>query len=305
MPNGKQAFRPSFPALSIRRKQCLTDWGKMQAVASLIASDGPDSLSWNVDDLGNCVAAAQQGYSLAALQMLMPTKYWIARYGGGLADIGWPPPAGTYWEYGDYFANLAYAITEINTQTNYPSSIVLNDLKNAGAWISDFYPSKNGWNFNVMDGFLTSSMGGPAPNGAWKTDTLLTTIVNMSEYDFSVVLKANDGHVEGIGNSTQSLPAYASLDFASDHDFAGLSINVTILDPVTGASGAFFQLHLSDNFLGIGSHTWVDSQSTNTNFSIGTPIVQQAVTNLGPCYTCASVTVPVFYTSPAGLGRKV
>src|SRR5262249_43274503 len=161
---------------------------------------GPNSLAWPADSTASYATAAQQGYGLAAMQMLIPTRFWVARWGG--LPTSAPPvnnaPAGSSWGYGDYFANVFFAVVQSESQFTYPSSTVLDDLSANGGRASDFYPGRAGWNLTVVDGLQG------VPNGKWMIDTLLATVVNMSERPLSVALEAEEGSIEVVGNSTHT-----------------------------------------------------------------------------------------------------
>ena len=310
-------FEAVLTELGAQEQAILTDWGMMQAVSEAILSSGPNSLAWSTDATASYVTAAQQGYSLAAMQMLIPTqRIWVARCGG--LPTSAPPvnnaPAGSSWGYGDYFANVFFVAatsfdgTVSGDNFTYPSAAVLGDVSNNGGRVSDFYPGKAGWTVNVVDGWFDAALNAD-PFGNWQYDTLLTTIVNMSERPLLVALKAEEGSVEVIGNSTQTLAPYGTLDFASDHSH-GLRIDATITDQETGVGQAFFRLHLEidEDWLTTPppsvERIWVDSQSVSNGFVIGNPVIQPwASDTSGVGYTCGSVTVPVFF-NPAGSGQR-
>jgi len=313
---------PGFVAvlkeLGLQETAILSNWNMMEPVATAILSSGPNSLAWPPTNTAAYVSAATQGYCLAALQMLIPTQQiWVARCGG--LPTSAPPvnnaPAAASWGYQDYFANVFFVAATSYDGTigppdnfTYPSSAVIADVTNNGGRVSDFYPGRAGWNVNVVDGWLSA---GETFNGFgyWQYDTLLTTIVNMSDRTLSVALKAEEGSVAVIGNSTQTVGPYGVLDFASDHS-NGLRIDVTVTDQETGVGQAFFKLHLEideDPFTTPPPSVesiWVDSQSTSNGFAIGDAVIRPwAGDTSGIGYTCGSVTVPVFFT-PAGLEEQ-
>jgi hypothetical protein len=299
-------FEEVLDTLDAQQATILEDWGMMNTVANLILQpSGPNSLAWPTESSAAYVTAATQGYSLAAVQMLLPTQFWVSRF-GGQPTITDGAPAGSYWGYQDYYANVNCVVAQSGSKSNYPSSNVLNDVSNNGGRVADFYPARAGWNVTVVDGQIDRVAETSSAFGNWQYDTLLATIVNMSERPLSVALKAEDGSVEVIGNTTLSMSPYGFLDFAVDHDDAGLSINVTVTDQETGAGEAFFKLHLEiqDPFFTPPAveNIWVDSQSSSNGFAIGTPVIQQwatpDLTTSSSFYTCGSVTVPVFYIPP-------
>ena len=57
----------------------LQDWGMTQAVSTLtLQNGGPDSLFWPPTEFSALAQPATNGYILAALQLLWPTKFWVA-----------------------------------------------------------------------------------------------------------------------------------------------------------------------------------------------------------------------------------
>jgi hypothetical protein len=131
----------------------LSDWGKLQAMAASLVSEGPGGLYWpdNADTMNNAIP----GYVQAVMQMLLPTRYGITWYNdfeepcAGTNDPlsgSWCINVGAGTEY-----SQIYQISDAGG--NLPSSQAMNDVfgSQMQGVVSgqDFYTGTGGWNFQV------------------------------------------------------------------------------------------------------------------------------------------------------------
>jgi hypothetical protein len=126
----------------------LTDWGVMQAAIALINERGPDSLAWRVGEDARLLKAAQRGFIVSCMQMLLPAKYMIYKYFSsddapvsGVPDYAqWIQPVGSGW--------FKYWIADGTDWGLYPSAEAMqNSVWDQGVAKSDFFQCKQGWSF--------------------------------------------------------------------------------------------------------------------------------------------------------------
>ena len=278
------------------------NWDMLQAVAPLISQQvGPDSLFWSTAYCATYQNTAIQGFSLGALQMLWPTKFYVARAGLSYGDVTPPsifnkaPAGSSWWNFHSYFVGVDIFCVIVKAPSftgtmNFPSSTVIEDFLGAGGQVSNFYPSLAGCSLTVYDGVVSPLIS----FGNWQL-TLLATIVNMSEYPFNVMLAVQEGRIEGgdgTGKMTLPLGPYASVNLACDY-VNGLRIAVSIVNQNTPGPQASCLLHMSHDL-----NIWVDTvKYEGAGFTLGEAIVVPAYQGAGGGwgFTSGGVTLPVFY----------
>src|SRR5262245_4206982 len=317
------AFTDEFTTI-FENQAMLLEVGTLASEETSVFS--PDSLAWDVSN-DNIGVKAAQGFELYAIQMLAPIVLWVIRCGGvptSAIPVTNQPPAYAWWQYQDYGAHVTYMLGASNwngpwnENISYPSDDILayfapyssSNPLGLGVNLPAIYPPSNGWTLAPIDNNVFQGTYDPVNEDytwtriwpGWSYDTLLVSLVNMSERILFVTLTAQEGSVEVLGNGMQLIAPYATFDFAAAYD-SGLRIVVTVGDLATGNAGASFQLHLSHPTFGDTPSVWVDSQISIPSFPLGTvTLVQPWGDYQGKGYRCGSITVPLSCTgdfSPA------
>jgi len=290
-------FRALLTAMGNMETTILTDWGKMQATENAILSTGPDSLAWGSDLTATLETAAMPGYTISAMQMLLPAKYQIFQYqANDDSPLSGPPTdqgATTQWvqSIGNNTWNKYWIATPGNW-TEYPSDEAMQDVWGAGVAESDFFQGLAGWGFARC---YPCQFETPSPNPGVDCNGLVITITNQTPNPLTVNASPNSG--QGItvnGPSSQTLQPYGSVTFIGYYTGepgtgGGLAIDITITDPnlAGGDSVAKFTAHQNFGALAAGDVT-VDPPVIGMGYQLTSPIC-----NSGSCANAYSGTVQI------------
>jgi hypothetical protein len=252
----------------------LSDWGKLQAVYPLtkLASNDPSSLSANALAATNLLGTTTMGYSISAMQMLLPAKYQIYEYVENNQN-----PVGGIPLYAQYVSpepeNELYKKYWIADSTSWQSTpgetCMQTDIWDNGVLQKDFFNGLNGWGFArcYPAQLQLGSHPGVDCNG------LVITITNQTPNVLTVNASPNNGQgVTVNGPSSQTMQPYGSVSFVGYYT-SGLAIDITITDPdLAGAdSVASFTAHQNHCVLAAGDVT-VDPPNTSAGYQLTTPI---------------------------------
>ncbi len=150
------AFTAVHTALAQNLDAIVKDWGKLQAVAQLINSTGPNSLDLTATEDSTLAAKAGQAYGVTVLQTLMPMKWQIYRWrqtsnqapykeilGEVPSHARWVQPLGT----GLYNVYVVAA-----GRGSFPSHKCMeSDIWHAGVMPADFFTDTASWPFTIND----------------------------------------------------------------------------------------------------------------------------------------------------------
>jgi hypothetical protein len=258
----------------------LSDWGMTKATYAAILSTGPDSLAWSADATSNLVTAGITGYTISAMQMLMPAMYQIYQIqtndNSALPDV----PENTQWvqQVGESTYNKYWIATPDNWN-QFPASEAMDDhIWNVGVTYSDFFQGLAGWGFARSYPTWESSLMGTDCNG------LVITITNLTPNPLTVAASPDSGQGKIIGTSSQTLQPYGSVSFVGYYtgvpgSSGGLAIDISILDPYLSQDrrAAFFTAH--QHYCGVAAgDVWVDTQLMGLGYQLTPPIC-----NSGAC----------------------
>jgi hypothetical protein len=274
-------FEALLMAVGNMEETILTDWGKMQATYNAINSTGPDSLAWTSDLTSTLETAAMPGYTISAMQMLLPAKYQIFQYqANDDSSLSGPPStAGSTTQWVQPIGNNTwnkYWIATPGNWTEYPSDEAMQDVWGAGVAESDFFQGLAGWGFARC---YPCQLQTPTPNPGVDCNGLVITITNQTPNPLTVNASPNNGQgVTVNGPSSQTLQPYGSVSFNGYYTgepgtSGGLAIDITITDPnLAGAdSVAKFTAHQNYCALAAGD-VWVDPPVIGIGYQLTSPI---------------------------------
>jgi hypothetical protein len=263
-----QNFQALLTAMGNMEETILTDWGKMQATYSDILSTGPDSLAWDATLTANLITAAQPGYTISVMQMLLPAKYQIFQYqANDGSPISGPDSKAQWVQWIGTNTWSKYWIASPGNWNEYPSDQAMDDVWNSGASASDFFQGLAGWGFARC----YPSKQGPIPGV--DCNGLVITITNQTPNPLTVDASPNNGQgVTVNGPSSQTLQPYGSVSFVGYYTNE-LAIDITITDPNLAGAGsvASFTAHQNNCVMAAGDVT-VDQLSTSLGYQLTAPI---------------------------------
>ena len=252
----------------------LSDWGKLQAVypLTILASNDPSSLSASALGEANLQVQTLRGYSISAMQMLLPAKYQIYEYAENnqYAVQGidsWNQYVSPNRENGVY---KKFWIADSTSSQSTPSQTCMQtDIWDNGVSKDDFFNGVKGWGFARCYPLLVQ----PDSNAGVDCNGLVITITNQTPKAFTVNASPNSG--QGItvnGPSTKTLQPYGSVSFIGYYT-SGLAIDVTIMDPNLPGSDsvASFTAHQNECLLA-GADVTVDPSSASAGYQLTTPV---------------------------------
>jgi len=251
----------------------LSDWGKLQAVYPLTNLSGNDPASLSASALGeqNLLETTTKGYSISAMQMLLPVKYQIYVYAeNNQNSVDGIPPYAQYVspepENGVY---KKYWIADSTSWQSTPSETCMNtDIWGNGVLQEDFFNGVKGWGFARCYPFQVQ----PGSNPGVDCNGLVITITNQTPNALTVNASPNNGQgVTVNGPSSQTMQPYGSVTFIGYY-VSGLAIDITITDPNLGTdSVAKFTAHQHLCGMAAGDVS-VDPPSTSMGYKLTSPI---------------------------------
>lgn len=273
------AFEEVLTTLGQQETAILQDWGKLQATGRLTVSTGPDSLAVSVDNAG-LLSAARKGYTLTAMQQLLPVNYHIRRSVGQPNGGGFPID-GSSGEWQEISAtvtsntlllpiwNLYRIEDEVGTL---PQLDALADVFESGANPHDVYNFTNGWDFNHVDqagesfGFPGGYLGGGDCNMVvfnftnWTNRDDISLVVAPTDTGSGVVSDGVNDFPSGIaGLSVESVvPPYGTTLLAGAHGSDSLTFDVSVVDARCDTPVLSFTIHQHTCPAGTDD-TWIDN----------------------------------------------
>ncbi|KAK9319826.1 hypothetical protein V1517DRAFT_331258 [Lipomyces orientalis] len=254
-------FNNLLTATAAMETAILSDWGMVSATFALINSTGPDSLAWPPDMTPQLVTASIPGFTVSIMQMLMPAKYQIYSWQQDNADefSGVSPLVQRIESNGDG-TYTHYWIATAADWSDYPIDEAMNACFAAGEDGWDFFHSANGWTFaQVYCNYQPDC-----------SDYLNVTVYNQTYNPLNIVLSMVEG--QNSSNGSPTLYSYMSSSLLGYY-YNGLSMQVDIYDPKVSSdsSVASFVAHQHNSVLE-GADCWVDTQTQNSGYILGTPI---------------------------------
>jgi len=170
----------------------LSDWGRLQQIGPLTQVTGYNGLGLDADDVADVQTAAGKGYSLVAMQELLPLAYFVTMDVASLSDT-WGAPSYAEFSYSTFGSNTQSYNVAFVSETGprldqYPSSTVMQ---------TDIFD--NGGNafelFNAIDGW--SSLGFASQN--FSCYGAAATIYNATSTNLQVVATATQGGLAAPG----------------------------------------------------------------------------------------------------------
>jgi hypothetical protein len=250
----------------------LSDWGKLQAVYPLtqLSSNAPSSLSANALDEQNLLAETTRGYSISAMQMLMPVKYQIYMY----AEYN-QNPVDNIPSYAQYVSPekvngvyRKYWIADSTSWQSTPGETCMNtDIWGNGVSQEDFYTCAKGWGFAVcyVNAYVVD-----------RASSVVVTITNQTA-NLLTVQASPEGPSPGsmAGASSGTLYPYASLTLAANADEGCnvLEVAFNIYDPEVSTENAIASFTATQMGPGLSATTpTVSGQTTNNGYVFSTPL---------------------------------
>jgi Ricin-type beta-trefoil lectin domain-like len=259
-----QAFTTLRSTVQAMTTTVTSNWASLQLVAALTMSDTPDTLQW-VTPVSTLPVYSLPGFSVAILQMLLPTSFQIyqcqANDSMSLASVP---------SYAQHVASdgSGYWIASTTDSSTYPTEAAMALVWNNGVSAADFYTCNRGWAFAIS---------GPPP--APSTQALNVAIANASPNVLVVTASCAQGTL--LSPATQTLAPYATIPVSGMYA-GGLEIDVQVFDPSSGAEAntavAAFHAHQHKSVLEAGD-AWVDTISTAYNYQMTTPACYNGAIN--------------------------
>jgi hypothetical protein len=252
----------------------LSDWGKLQAVYPLtnLSSNDPASLSASALAEQNLLANTTTGYKIAAMQMLLPTKYQIYVYAeSDNSPIDGIPSYAQYVAQDPSTGNFKkYWIADSTSWQATPSETCMStDIWGNNVSQEDFFGCAKGWGFAIcfVKGFVVSS-----------DSDIVITITNQTANLLTVQGSVEGGEGGGsmAGPWSGMLYPYASLTLAAtpcEHCDV-LSVDFHIYDPKISTENTvgFFTATVAMP-MGFSAITpTVSRQSSNNGYVFSTPL---------------------------------
>ena len=274
-------FEALLTAMGSMEQTILTDWGKMQATENAILSTGPDSLAWGSDLTATLETAAMPGYTISAMQMLLPAKYQIFQYqANDDSSLSGPPStAGSTTQWVQPIGNNTwnkYWIATPGNWTEYPSDEAMQDVWGAGVAESDFFQGLAGWGFARC---YPCQLQTPSPNPGVDCNGLVITITNQTPNPLTVNASPNNGQgVTVNGPSSQTLQPYGSVSFIGYYTgepgtSGGLAIDITITDPNFAGADSVAKFTAHQNYCALAAgDVWVDPPVIGMGYQLTSPI---------------------------------
>ncbi|QHN03249.1 ricin-type beta-trefoil lectin domain protein [Granulicella sp. WH15] len=265
-----QTFLALFGQAALVETIILSDWGKLQATYPLtqLAQGAPGSLSADALSNANLLSTSTTGYTIAAMQILLPAQFQIYVYQDDNDDPVDDIPA---------FAQMIlpagnnlwtkYWIANSTDWDLYPAKNSLqNDVWDNGVATWDFFTGANGWGFAIcyVYDFVVEGYDAVVVNVTNQTGNLLTAQVSIT----GGVIKQAPG----------TISPYMSSSFAANADGTlNPTLNFEIFDPNISTETAVASFTAVQPLAGsTGGWPTVSNQSTNNGYSFSNPICNQA-----------------------------
>jgi hypothetical protein len=272
-------FQNLLTATGVMETAILSDGGMLAATFELINSTGPDSLAWPPNLTPELVAASTPGFTVAVMQMLMPTRfqvYCLQQYNGD--EFSGVSPLVQRIESNGDGTYAHYWVATSADWSDYPIDATMNNCFAAG---------DNGWNFFHSAGGWTLAQ---PYNGTAGSNALSVTVSNQTYNALNITLTV----IEGVAQAATSQTVFSSMSGSLEAAYSGgLSMQIDIFDPGISSDNpvASFVAHQHLSYYK-GADCWIDTQSQNSGYALGT-----AVCNTGGYADgySGAIQVTVFY----------